>query len=210
MSLIKCPECTAEISDTVNSCIKCGYVLKKVSAKKSGPSGCFVSFFVIIFIGLVLFIVFMLNVKPDINSNAFPSKTSAKEEARQYYIDEIVPTNNFYYSVKSIKWQNYIENEIADSSFLIIDISINNKSNTPQNIPEIYLTDKNLKKIFQSSSKGLLLKDRIYFYSSLNPDVWKFGKIVFDVPKIDGYKLVVHGKAGDTNNPELINLIKKQ
>lgn len=31
MSLIKCPECEKEISDSVNQCIHCGYILKKES-----------------------------------------------------------------------------------------------------------------------------------------------------------------------------------
>lgn len=31
MSLIKCPECEKEISDSVNQCVHCGYILKKKS-----------------------------------------------------------------------------------------------------------------------------------------------------------------------------------
>ncbi|MBQ6283080.1 MAG: zinc ribbon domain-containing protein [Bacilli bacterium] len=31
MSLIKCPECNKEISDTSNTCIHCGYKLKEIS-----------------------------------------------------------------------------------------------------------------------------------------------------------------------------------
>ena len=33
MSLIKCPECKEEISDTVNACPKCGFTLKKKNGK---------------------------------------------------------------------------------------------------------------------------------------------------------------------------------
>lgn len=31
MSLIKCPECSQEVSDTVDQCIKCGFTMKKAT-----------------------------------------------------------------------------------------------------------------------------------------------------------------------------------
>ena len=54
MSLIRCPECNNEISDTSNSCIHCGYKLKKDSSKNKKLA--IIAFIVIIISSCFFFI----------------------------------------------------------------------------------------------------------------------------------------------------------
>jgi hypothetical protein len=95
MSLVKCPECSKEISDTAKSCPSCGKSLKKSSAGK--VIGIFIG--VIAFVLIVLFLISARNAAQASNTaydqltaalGYYPSElvSQAKELSSKLYIPE--------------------------------------------------------------------------------------------------------------------------
>lgn len=77
MALIKCPECGKEISDTINNCIHCGYVIKqepakikKEKTKKKFNPILFIIPSVIVLITLIIILIFgILFLPPYVKKN---------------------------------------------------------------------------------------------------------------------------------------------
>ncbi|MBQ6546430.1 MAG: zinc ribbon domain-containing protein [Bacilli bacterium] len=55
MSLIKCPECNKEISDSIKTCIHCGYKLNDKEAKKSNNKLTIAIALLLIFVGAFIY-----------------------------------------------------------------------------------------------------------------------------------------------------------
>ena len=83
MAIIKCPECGKEISDTVDTCIHCGYKIKNNKEdddnknKKFNPL-IFVIALVLIIIGISLFFI--------INSKNNGTETNKWKDAKSKWI----------------------------------------------------------------------------------------------------------------------------
>ena len=76
MSLIKCPECGAEISDEVNSCPNCGYPLATVNDSRNNSKNkkiwiSIISILIIIAIGILYYINFASPKEPIIGEWEF-------------------------------------------------------------------------------------------------------------------------------------------
>ncbi|MBR1385279.1 MAG: hypothetical protein IJ568_00450 [Bacilli bacterium] len=94
MSLIRCPECNKEISDTSNNCIHCGYRLKNNNRNNNKT-------IVVSVIGVTIFLIILLFV------------TNKKDEKLHYCYDE----DYFYKQIKDEIHDEYWQYDFIDIDY---------------------------------------------------------------------------------------------
>lgn len=203
MALIKCVECGKEHSDTANSCPNCGFIFKKeknVPNKKTGK-GCF--FFLIIIIFFIFFLIIVSNTPSKNTSSKIDNEQQVSEE---FYFGDTVYVGNLGYCVWKTRRTDEISYQKADSSFLIIDLSVKNSDKKARMILGFKLKDQDGRE-YDVSGNGMFLENDLSFLKTINPGVQTDGHIVFDVPKGNTYKLIVQGEFG-SGKEAIINLKK--
>lgn len=83
-------------------------------------------------------------------------------------------------------------NEAPNACYLFVELAVQNNDMKPRSIPPFKLIDDNGAE-YQTSANSWLVEGSIGVLDSLNPDVYKAGVIVFDVPTQRRYMLQVSG-----------------
>jgi hypothetical protein len=129
------------------------------------------------------------------------AKREAEEldKARERMEAQSVQVNVGYMSYKVWRtwWSDRLSsNEFLDSrpnaKWLFVELSARNNDKKPRMIPPFKLMDEQERE-YDSSSEGALIESAIGPLESLNPDVVKQGRVVFDVPQNRTYRLKVSG-----------------
>lgn len=76
MALITCPECKKEISDSVDSCPHCGYVINEKKVKPKKKKGCFTWILVIIVLLLAFFYYYGKNSSSSSTNDPYSTSTT--------------------------------------------------------------------------------------------------------------------------------------
>lgn len=76
MALITCPECKKEISDSVDSCPHCGYVINEKKVKPKKKKGCFTWILVFIVLLLAFFYYYGKNSSSSSTNDSYSTSTT--------------------------------------------------------------------------------------------------------------------------------------
>lgn len=147
-----------------------------------------------IFIGLVVIIiigaVFASTQKDDKKSaNNIDNTSAVKEEAKKVNkVGETFKIGDVEYLISSVKTQSEVGNKYlnkkAQGTFLLIEISITNKSSKSLSVSDSYykllLGDKEYE---TSTDASIYLGEKSLLYKEINPDVKLSGVLAFDINK---------------------------
>jgi ribosomal protein L37E len=187
MALIKCEECGKEYSDTAIACPHCGFrngreaaeILNKLKAFNKKIWTC------LLVLAVILAVVF---VAAKIGKKAAPVEP-------EHYLGDSFRAGSIAYCVWDISWQNTIFYTRANSNFLIVNISIRNDGNKPKTIMMGFKLIDQAGREYEVSSLSMFLEGgEMALLETLNPGVQSNGRIAFDVPKENTYKLIVTGE----------------
>lgn|GEM_PF-2505069 len=141
-----------------------------------------------------------------------PSATQPVAQ-RQFKIGETVTTGYWTYRCNGTQWRPFIGSsefdiQRPDADFLLVDLNIENNSNTPSSLPSIKLIDTQGRE-YQESSAGALLPGTFGVWKTLNPGVGSRGDVIFDVPQDRRYVLKVSGGL-ESDSAALIDLEQEE
>lgn len=131
-------------------------------------------------------------------------QSNSKAVQKQHSLDEVVLTKTFEYKILNFKFLNELENRLlktkADGVFLVVEVEIKNISRSMFSIHNyMYRLFDYEGYFYEFSNKGLatmnLLQEPIipFFGRELNPRIKATHKIIFEVPEIGDYFLLLCG-----------------
>lgn len=202
MALVKCKECGTEISNTVTTCPKCGFVSKK-------PQGCLQQGVKVIFGGFMCLIILgmamsMCSKRPNADGtpvSASGSKSGSGAEANpdahtSYKVGDTIKTAKFEITVTKMELRDSVGKEPflskpADGGvYVTIQWRYKNISDKPVgtfSMPSLHLIDPKQTKYSRdtgaSSSYATELDLTHKVFSDLNPGISVTAASVFEVSK---------------------------
>jgi len=213
MPLIKCRECSHEISSRAVNCPQCGHPVHSsrsfaapvslnplIMTRRLGHVGKTILFFIAL--GLVAGLLpKLLPERP--RENRLPSQTQTTEQTSQSKATEVnkqgdtVHVGYTSYAVWKSWWSDRLSaNEFLshrpNAAYLFVDLTVRNDDMKARMVPSLILTDENGAE-YEASSHGWATDGAIGILESLNPSVSKQGFVVFDVPRDRQYRLKLSG-----------------
>lgn len=79
MALIKCPECSQDISDSANACVHCGYRIKKKIDYKRIEKNALIILGIVI--SILIIVICMINISQAFDENAESSEIATESAA---------------------------------------------------------------------------------------------------------------------------------
>jgi len=128
---------------------------------------------------------------------------------RKMGTENAVKIDGLSYWILAADWEEnlptveYGKNAFPEAHFLVIDIKVSNTDSKPKTIPPFYLIDRQGTEYEACRLNKTILINLLVGDSSepISYGTQRNGRVIFDVPKQDGYRLKVsgdlHGKGGD-------------
>ena len=120
------------------------------------------------------------------------ASTRTTAVAAPHKIGEGFAVGYWGYRCDGAHWQQTISGEAADASFLVIDMSIINNDTTASTLPPMKLVDAQGRE-YDEAGAGMFLDRSFGILKDVNPGVTSRGRVAFDVPRGEQYKLKVSG-----------------
>ncbi len=121
---------------------------------------------------------------------------------------ELINVGNFTYSVDNVNFYrsvgNYFVKRNADGVFLVVSLRVMNRDNTEHSLDNslFKLTDENGAEYeisIEGSTALELTGHQTLFMKQLNPNIWKDGFLIFEVPRKNANLFYLHLSGGFLN-----------